>query len=315
MSNPPSDETLELWPALPLEPWQDTYATLQMWTQIVGKVRLTQGPWLNHSWHVTLYVTARGLTTGPMPHGDRAFQIDFDFIDHRLAVQSHQADRRELALRPQSVADFYAELMQALRDMNLEVQISTMPNEVAEPIDFTRDTRHASYDAAHANRFWRILVQSDRVLRNFRSPFIGKCSPVHFFWGSFDLAVTRFSGRAAPPHPGGIPNLPDKITREAYSQEVSSCGFWPGGGPLPFPSFYSYAYPEPPGFKDSALRPADAFYSGELREFILPYEVVRQAANPDEVLLQFLQCTYEAAANLAQWNREALERADTDLPP
>ena len=298
------------WPALPLADWQDTYATLHRWTQIVGKVRLARLPWVNHSWHVTLYVTARGLTTGPLPHGTRAFQIDFDFVDHRLAVRTSDGGARSLVLRPRSVADFYRELMAALRELGVETAIHPRPNELADATPFAADEAHADYDPEAANRCWRVLVQADRVLTAFRSPFVGKCSPVHFFWGAFDLAVTRFSGRPAPPHPGGVPHLPDRVAREAYSHEVSSAGFWPGDGRYPAPAFYSYAYPEPAGFKDAAVGPAGAFYHPDLREFLLPYEVVRTAASPDAALLEFLESTYRAAADLGRWDRPALERAD-----
>jgi hypothetical protein len=300
--------TTELWPALPLEEWKDTYATLHMWTQIVGKVRLAKTPWINHSWHVTLYVTSRGMTTSPIPYGPITFQIDFDFIDHRLVIQTSNGGVRVIPLRPISVAFFYGEVMTALQELNLKVSINTTPNEVVEAIPFEQDHTHASYDAKYANSFWQLLVQSDRVMKEFRSRFIGKCSPVHFFWGSFDLAVTRFSGRPAPAHPGGVPHLPDFVAREAYSHEVSSCGFWPGGGAMTEPAFYAYAYPEPQGFKDQPLQPKAAFYSGDLREFILPYNAVRNADNPDRALLEFLQSTYEAAANCANWDRTALER-------
>jgi hypothetical protein len=301
--------TTELWPALPLEEWKDTYATLHMWTQIVGKIRLANTPWINHSWHVTLYLTSRGMTTSPIPYGTRTFQIDFDFIDHRLLIQTSDGGVRMIALRPISVADFYGEVMIALRGLDVETTIQTKPNEVIDPIPFVQDYTHATYDANYANRFWRVLVQSDRVLKEFRSRYIGKCSPVHFFWGSFDLAVTRFSGRLAPEHPGGVPNLPDFVAREAYSHEVSSCGFWPGGGAIMEPVFYAYAYPEPQGFRDYSVQPGAAFYSSDMREFILPYNVIRHAHNPDKVLLEFLQTTYEAAANLGRWERDALERA------
>jgi Family of unknown function (DUF5996) len=300
--------TTESWPALPLEDWKDTYATLHMWTQIVGKIRLAKTPWINHSWHVTLYLTSRGMTTSPIPYSTRTFQIDFDFIDHRLVILTSEGGVRMIALRPISVADFYGEVMTALRELDLELTIHTNPNEVVEAIPFERDHTHASYDSNYANRFWRILVQSDRVLKEFRSRYIGKCSLVHFFWGSFDLAVTRFSGRPAPAHPGGVPNLPDFVTREAYSHEVSSCGFWPGGGAIMEPVFYAYAYPEPQGFKDYPVRPKAAFYSSDMREFILPYNAVRHADIPDEVLLEFLQSTYEAAANRGNWERAELER-------
>jgi len=299
---------LEAWPALPLEAWRDTCGTLHMWTQIVGKVRLTKTPWMNHSWHVTLYVTARGLTTTPIPHGNRIFQIDFDFIEHQLIIQSSDGLTARVELQPQSVATFYARLMAELGRLGLPVRIHRMPNEVPDPIPFDEDETHRAYDAEYVSRFWRILTQADRVLQDFRARFVGKCSPVHFFWGGADLAVTRFSGRSAPKHPGGIPNLPDWITREAYSEEVSSCGFWPGGGPIPYAAFYSYAYPEPAGFAASPIQPAGAFYSNDLREFILPYDVVRQSESPDQTLLEFLQTTYDAAANLAHWARSSLER-------
>ena len=298
----------EAWPSLPLEEWKDTYATLHMWTQIVGKIRFAQTPWINHSWHVTLYVTSRGLTTSPIPYGEKTFELDFDFIDHRLVIETSGGDVRVIELRPRSVADFYSEVMSTLRDLGLDIRIHTLPNEVADPVPFEKDEQHASYDPDYANRFWRILVQTDRVFKEFRARFIGKCSPVHFFWGSFDMAVTRFSGRTAPPHPGGVPHLPDVVAREAYSHEVSSCGFWPGGGPVPYPVFYSYAYPAPEGFKDAPVKPSGAFYSTDLGEFILPYDEVRKAGQPGEMLLDFLQSTYEAAANLAKWDRHALER-------
>jgi hypothetical protein len=295
-----------------LEAWKETAATLHLWMQIVGKIRLAQSPWVNHSWHVTLYVTARGMTTSPMPHGRRTFQIDFDFIDHQLRIQASDGAIRTMALRPRSVADFYLKLTTLLADMGLGVPIQTMPCEIPECIPFEKDLVHKSYDPEYANRFWRVTAQADRVFKIFRARFTGKCSPVHFFWGSFDLAVTRFSGRAAPSHPGGVPHLPDWVVREAYSREVSSCGFWPGGEPTPFPLFYSYAYPEPPGYASATVRPAGAQYHPVLREFILPYERVREAASPDEVLLEFLQSTYEAAADGGKWDRAMLE---WDGPP
>ena len=298
----------ESWPSLPLAEWKDTYATLHMWTQIAGKVRFAQTPWINHSWHVTLYVTCRGLTTSPIPYGERTFQIDFDFIDHKLVIETSDGEVRYVELRPRSVADFYREVMIKLRELGLDIHIHTLPNEIAVPIPFEKDEQHASYDAEYANRFWRILVQTDRVFKEFRARFIGKCSPVHFFWGSFDMAVTRLSGRPAPPHPGGVPHLPDIVAREAYSHEVSSCGFWPGGGPVPYPVFYAYAYPAPEGFKDAPVKPGSAFYNTDLGEFLLPYDEVRNAERSDEMLLDFLQTTYEAVANLAKWDRLALER-------
>ena len=296
------------WPSLPLEAWRETYATLHLWTQIVGKIRLAQSPWVNHSWHVTLYVTARGLTTSPIPYASRAFQIDFDFLDHQLTLQSSDGRSARLELGPQSVATFYRRLMEEMKKIDVHVKIHGKPNEVSEAIRFDEDDRLREYDAEYANRFWRVLTQTDRVFKDFRARFIGKCSPVHFFWGAPDLAVTRFSGRTAPPHPGGVPNLPDWVAREAYSHEVSSCGFWPGGGPIPYAAFYSYAYPEPAGFPEARVKPDDAFYSVDLREFILPYDVIRQSKSPDDILLDFLQTTYEAAADLAKWDRNSLER-------
>ncbi|PYL14940.1 MAG: hypothetical protein DMF46_07785 [Verrucomicrobia bacterium] len=301
------------WPDLSFEKWRETYATLHMWTQIVGKIRLAQTPWINHSWHVTLYVTARGLTTSPIPHGGSMFEINFDFVDHHLRIDSSDGGQRAIELRPRSVADFYLAVMSALTELELPVSINTMPNEIQDPIPLDRDEEHRSYDAEYANRFWRVLVQADRVFKDFRSDFCGKCSPVHFFWGSFDLAVTRFSGRAAPPHPGGIPHLPDAITREAYSQEVSSLGFWPGGGPVPMPVFYSYAYPEPTGFAQARVRPDAASYNGQLREFILPYDAVRSGDSPDDVLLDFARSTYDAASSLARWDRAALKEIRPSL--
>lgn len=299
---------IEPWPALPLGEWKDTYATLHMWTQIVGKIRLSQTPWVNHSWHVTLYVTSRGLTTSPIPYGLKTFEIDFDFVDHKLVIETSDGNVRLLDLRPRTVADFYTEVMSALKSVGIDVAIHTTPNEIPDPIPFEEDTTHASYDADYANRFWRVLVQSDRVFKEFRARFIGKCSPVHFFWGSFDLAVTRFSGRTAPAHPGGVPHMPDVVAREAYSHEVSSCGFWPGGGAIDYPAYYAYAYPGPDGFKDYKVKPKGAFYSNDLGEFLLPYDEVRKSKDPDAALLDFLQSTYEAAANLAKWDRAALER-------
>jgi hypothetical protein len=300
----------EPWPSLPLEAWSETYAALHLWTQIVGKLRLAQSAWLNHSWHTTLYVTARGLTTSPIPHGARTFQIDFDFVDHRLAIESSDGRRGGFELRPEAVAAFYERLMGELGRLDLPVRISKKPNEIADPVRFDRDRARREYDREYANRFWRVLVQADRVFKEFRGRFIGKCSPVHFFWGAPDLAVTRFSGRRAPEHPGGVPNLPDRVTREAYSHEVSSCGFWPGGGPAPYPAFYAYAYPEPSGFADAPVKPDGAFYSHDLREFLLPYDRVRESHSPDKTLLEFLQSTYEAAATLGRWDRVALEATD-----
>jgi hypothetical protein len=298
---------IEIWPALPFEEWKDTCVTLHMWTQIVGKIRLALAPWTNHSWHVTLYVTSRGLTTSPIPHGFHTFEIRFDFIEHELRIVKSDGALRVLKLRPQAVARFYQELMNALTELGLPVKIDMLPNEIENPVRFDHDEEHRSYDAEFANRFWRALVQCDRVFTEFRSRFCGKCSPVHFFWGSFDFAVTRFSGRPAPPHPGGIPHLPDAITREAYSQEVSSLGFWPGNASMPTPIFYSYAYPEPPGFSEAKIQPSSAAYNTKMREFILPYDNVRTAKSPDDLLLEFAQSTYDAASTLGKWDRAALE--------
>jgi hypothetical protein len=299
------------WPELPLAAWSDTYKTLHMWLQIVGKVRLTASPWVNHSWHVTLYVTARGLTTSPIPAGTRTFEIEFDFIDHQLTIQTSDGRSAAFALAPQTVAAFYSRLMSELQKLDVKLRINSNPNEIEDPIRFDQDETHRAYDAEYAHRFWRVLTQADRVFKKFRARYLGKCSPVHLFWGAPDLAVTRFSGRRAPLHPGGIPHMPDWVTRDAYSHEVSSCGFWPGGGAIAYPAFYSYAYPEPPGFAKAPIKPGSAFYSDDLHEFILPYDTVRQSQSPDDTLLEFLQTTYEAAANLAQWERASLERDDT----
>jgi hypothetical protein len=294
----------EIWPSLPLEEWKETYATLHMWTQVVGKIRLAQSPPINHWWQVPLYVTARGLTTSAMPYDSRIFEIDFDFIDHQLLIKCSDAAMRIIPLSPRSVADFYHEVMRALRELDMEIKIWTMPVEVENPIPFEKDHGHAAYDAEYANRFWRILLRADKVFKEFRSDFIGKVSPVHFFWGSFDLAVTRFSGRRAPEREGA-----DAITREAYSHEVISHGLWPGGGAIKGPAFYSYTAPEPAGLSKEAVRPSQAFYSKEMSEFLLLYDDVRQADAPEETLLEFLQSTYEAGARLANWDRAALERA------
>ncbi len=296
------------WPALPLAPWIETKDTLHMWLQIIGKIRLRMSPPINHSWHATLFVTARGLTTSPIPHGTRHFQIDLDFVDHRLIITASDGVTGGFPLAPQTVAAFYGRLMQELKGLGLPVRISARPNEVVDAIPFAQDETHRAYDAEAVTRFWQATRQADRVMTMFRSRFIGKCSPVHLFWGAVDLAVTRFSGRTAPDHPGGIPNLPDRVTREAYSHEVSSCGFWPGTAPIDYPAFYSYAYPEPPGFAEAAVRPTGAFYSQDFREFVLPYDIVRESSSPDDTLLEFLQSTYEAAANLGKWDRAGLER-------
>jgi hypothetical protein len=303
----PNRSTPSDWPELPYAQWSDALATLHMWTQIVGKVRLVRTPWTNHSWHVPFYVTARGLASSPVAQGGLVFDMTFDFQDHRLRIETAHGARRTVALAPRPVADFYADVIDSLRSLGIEVRIHTTPSEVAGGITFEADTQHASYDPDFANRFWRVLVQADRVFKEFRSRFIGKCSPIHFFWGSFDLAVTRFSGREAPPHPGGVPNFPDWIAREAYSHEVSSAGFWPGGSGLEEAVFYAYAYPAPEGFSRAEVRPAAAAWSEALGEFLLPYDAVRTAPSPDEALLEFLQSTYAAAADLAAWDRAALE--------
>ena len=301
------------WPELPFIAWADTAATLQLWTQVVGKIRLARTPWLNHSWHVTLYVSARGLTTGPIPDGNGSFQIDFDFTDHVLIIATSDGQERRIGLasadnRGMTVARFYGEVMGALRDLGIDVTINTTPCELPECIAFEKDAIHRTYDAEAVGRFFRVLVSVNAVLARFRTGFIGKSSPVHFFWGSFDLAVTHFSGRGAPRHPGGIPHLPNAVAQEAYSHEVSSAGFWPGSpGPVNYPAFYSYAYPAPPGFAEAKVKPDKAFYSKILGEFVLPYDAVRLAGDPDAALMDFLQSTYDAAAELGQWDRKALE--------
>jgi len=297
------------WPELPTAAWRESYATLHLWTQIVGKIRLARAPWLNHSWHVTLYVTARGLTTSPIPDGVRTFQIDFDLIDHLVRISTSDGATRQFALAGQSVASFYTAIMAALAELGIHIVIDEMPNELPEPIRFSQDHRHASYDPDAVRRFFQILLNADRVFKQFRTGFLGKASPVHFFWGSFDLAVTRFSGRRAPRHPGGVPHLSDDVACEAYSHEESSAGFWPGSGAIDYPAFYSYSYPEPVGFRATKVRPDAAFFSEVLGEFILPYDAVRSAAQPEQALLEFLQSTYEAAANAAKWDRDALECA------
>ncbi len=298
-----SQDQAKPWPVLDYADWRDTCATLQLWTQVVGKVRLALSPWLNHGWQVPLYVNARGLGTSPIHAGGGMLEIDFDFLDHRLRITSSHGPQRGFGLEPMSVAAFYRRAMQELQAAGIDVAINTMPNEVADPIRFPDDEQHASYDAAAAQRFWRVLMQADRVFRLFRTCFLGKSSPVHFFWGSFDLAVTRFSGRGAPAHPGGVPGLPDEVTREAYSHEVSSAGFWPGSEAYPEAAFYSYAYPTPGGFGQAAIEPAGALWSPQLGEWVLPYKAVHEAADPDAALMSFLQTTYRAAADLGHWDR------------
>jgi hypothetical protein len=292
----------DLWPALPYDAWKDTYATLHMWTQVVGKVALAQAPPLNHSWGIAMHVTPRGLATRTLPHDDRSFALELDFIDHQLVISTSDGDRRTLALEPRSVAEFYRLVMTMLSDMRLPVKIWPMPVEIPDPVRFDEDTAHHTYDPEYANRFWRILVQIERVLSGTRCSFVGKGSPVHFFWGSFDMAVTRFSGRPAPPREGPA------FMRDAYSHEVISHGFWPGSGPLLEPSFYAYAVPEPEGLKEARVRPDAAYYHRELGELILPYDAVRTASSPDEAIVAFVDSTYSQAASLGKWDRAALER-------
>ena len=298
-------DSLEVWPALPQAAWSDTCATLQLWMQIVGKVRLELTPHINHTWNVTLYPTVRGLTTQPMPHGSLMLQIDFDFLDHQLVVETSAGARKAIALRPMTVAAFYSLLMDALESVGTPVRIWKMPVEIANPIAFDQDQEHKAYDPEYAQRFWRVLLQASRVIEVFRARFQGKVSLIHLFWGAMDLACTRFSGRTAPQH-ASMPGLPDRVTRDAYSHEVSSCGFWPGA-PGMEPFFYSYAYPEPPGYREYAIAPKEASFNTAFGEFVLPYEAMRQSADPDAALLVFLQSTYEAAANCAAWDRAALE--------
>jgi hypothetical protein len=297
------------WPDLPFSDWADTCETLQLWMQIAGKVRLAHAPRVNHWWQVAFYVTCRGLTTSPIPYDGRTFEIDFDFIDHDLTLRTSTGESETMALYPRTVADFYDEFMRRLRALGLETQIWTMPVEIPGAIPFEFDKQHASYDRDYVTRFWRILVQADRVLKRFRANFLGKASPVHFFWGSFDLAVTRFSGRPAPKILGASPNLGPWVMQEAYSHEVSSCGFWPGNGGFGQAAFYSYATPEPPGFASAPILPEQAFYDSKLGQFLLPYDAVRQASSPDEPLLQFLERSYSAAAELGHWDRAGLERS------
>lgn len=306
--------TAAAWPALPLDGWQDTYDTLRMWTQIVGKTRLALAPMENHWWQVPLYVTPRGLTTSAISYGERTFAVELDLIDHHLYVRANDGATQAIPLVPQSVADFYADYLTALRALGLDVRIYPVPVEVETAIPFAEDRRHTAYDADAAGRCWQILVQTDRVFKRLRGRFMGKQSPVHLFWGSFDLASTRFSERPEPRHPGGAPHCPDYVMVEAYSSECSSLGFWPGGGAIAEPAFYAYTYPEPAGYADHAVEPGGAFYSRDLREFVLPYEAVRTAAAPDTALLDFAQSTYDAAADLARWNRAELDRPRGEWP-
>ena len=294
----------DLLPALPFDSWKDTLATLHMWTQVVGKLRLKLCPLVNHFWNVTFYLTARGMTTEAMPYESGTVEVRFDFIDHKLLIETDQGRTAEIALKPQSVAEFYTKFMAAIANLGVTTKIWTMPCEVPNPTPFEQDQAHASYDPEAVNKFWRITVWVDQVFQEFRAEFIGKVSPVHFFWGSFDLAVTRFSGRPAPERPGA-----DPITREAYSHEVSSAGFWPGGGDIKGPAFYSYAAPEPAGFAEQKVRPQAAYYHPQMKEFLLMYDDVRGAASPKAALMEFLESTYDAAANLGKWDRKALERS------
>jgi hypothetical protein len=298
------------WPDIPYAPWQDTSETLHQWLQIVGKYRLAYTPWFNHSWHATFYLTARGLTTSLIHCAEKSVQIDFDFVDHRLIMLSSDTQSRSLPLEPMSVAEFHERFRSMVDELGVSIDFDGTPNELADPIRFADNTAPGAYDADAVQRYWRALLLVDRVFKQFRVGFLGKVSPVHLFWGSFDVAVTRFSGRNAPRHPGGIPALPDAVTREAYSHEVSSAGFWPGGGGLGFPAFYSYAYPTPDGFGEQPVTPNEAYFDATLGEFLLPYEAVRLAADPERTLLGFMQTTYDAAAQLGDWDRDAL-----DCPP
>jgi Family of unknown function (DUF5996) len=300
-------QSTTVWPELPYGEWRDTLATLHLWTQIVGKIRLARTPWLNHSWHVTLYVTSRGLTTSPIPHGERTFQIEFDFSAQQLLIDVSDGGHRTIALEPRTVADFHTAVTRALSELGVPVRINEYPCEIAGATRFSEDRLHSTYDARYARRFWQALVQIDRVFKQFRTGFVGKASPVHFFWGSFDLAVTRFSGRRAPPFTGQAPGVAAAVMQEAYSHEVSSAGFWPGGNGIDYAAFYSYTYPTPAQFKDCPVKPDGAAFNSTLGEFLLPYDEVRKAADPDAALLSFLQSTYEAAASSAHWDRPALE--------
>ncbi len=297
----------QLWPELPSEKWTDTLETLHLWTQVVGKIRMGQAAWLNHSWGVPLYVTATGLGTSLVPYGAEGFELRFDFIDHELKLQTTRGESRSIALEPRTVADFYAEVIDAMGAVGMPVEIRPVPTELPDAIPFAEDEVHATYDPDQAHALWRALLQAQRVMSRFRAGFRGKASPVHFFWGSFDLAVTRFSGRTAPAHPGGIPNFPLDVAQEAYSHEVTSVGFWPGNREAPAPIFYAYAYPTPEGFPAASVQPETASWVDELGEFVLPYEAVQQATDPDGALTAFFETTHAAAADLAQWDRDALE--------
>jgi hypothetical protein len=297
----------EAWPDLPYDAWNETRETLHLWTQIAGKIRLALTPWLNHSWHVPLYVDTCGLRTSPIPYGQRSFEIEFDFNAHILEIAASDGRRKQIPLEPRTVASFYEAVLSALRELGIAVAINDFPCEIPNAVPFSRDLAHAAYDPEFAQRFWKVLLQADRIFKQFRTGFVGKSSPVHFFWGSFDLALTRFSGRRAPPHPGGVPGLADEVVRDAYSHEVSSAGFWPGGSGVGYAAFYSYAYPEPDGFRTSPVEPEAAFFNESLGEFLLPYDAVRTASDPDATLLAFLNSTYEACARTGKWDRSALE--------
>jgi hypothetical protein len=296
-----------LWPSIEFNAWKDTLATLHLWVQIIGKIRLRSMPWLNHSWHVTLYVTPKGLSTGSMPYTSGIFEIEFDFQHHMLTITTSEGAEQEIKLYPRTVADFYTELFDKLKQAGIDIIIHGAPNEIETAIPFEEDVIHKTYNREQAQHFWQALVQVHKIFTKFRAGFRGKCSPVHFFWGAFDLAVTRFSGEAAPLHSGGAPNMPLHVMQEAYSHEVSSCGFWPGNDSFPHPAFYAYCYPTPAGFSEQPVKPAEAFYSKEMGEFFLLYDVVRKAANPEETLMQFLNSTYDAAAVTGNWNRNDLE--------
>jgi len=310
MTDSATTQAGSIWPALVYDEWKDTCATLHLWTQIVGKIRLMRTPWLNHSWHVVLYVTARGLTTTPIPDGERSFELCFDFIDHELRVLTSDGRMDAVRLRAMPVAAFYQEVFAMLSDIGISVRIYPVPSEIPDAVRLDQDREHTAYDPEQAYRFWCALYHVDKVFKRFRTRFVGKSSPVHFFWGGFDLAVTRFSGRTAPKHPGGIPNMPDWVAQEAYSHEVASAGFWPGADFHPETVFYAYAYPEPAGYAQAKVRPEGTKYDETLREYLLPYEIVRSSGDPEATLLDFLQSTYEAAADLAKWDRAALERAE-----
>lgn len=306
--------TPRIWPVLPTDAWAGTLESLHLWTQVVGKIRLEYSPWLNHSWSVPLYVSTRGLRTSVIPYGVETVELEFDFLDGHLDIHASTGQHRSVELRPQSVAGFYSEVLDAMRGIGMPVAINSMPSEIPDAVRFNEDTDERAYDPGHALALWRALVQADRVLTRFRAGFKGKASPVHFFWGSFDLATTRFSGRIAPPHPGGIPNFPDDVAREAYSHEVTSVGFWPGNRHAPEPIFYSYAYPTPDGFPAAAIEPTEARWLDDLGEFALPYSAVVAADSPDATLLSFFDSTHAAAAELAHWDRAALESVHPEGP-